>query len=163
MSNQQIQESPVRQATAADASAIGKMAWELLNEIMRTIGHQAFNADLTQLTARCQDFLARGIYTVFITSNEQNEPVGFIALYENHALYAEGAFGTIPELYVRPAYRSHGVGDQLLQAAKEFGRSKGWKRLEVTTPPLPEFDRTFHFYETQGFDVAGGKKMKVLL
>jgi hypothetical protein len=50
-----------------------------------------------------------------------------------------------------------------MQAAKEYGRGKGWKRLEVTTPPLPEFDRTFHFYETHGFDVAGGKKMKVLL
>jgi epoxyqueuosine reductase len=50
-----------------------------------------------------------------------------------------------------------------LPAAKEYGRHKGWKRLEVTTPPLPEFDRTFHFYETQGFDIAGGKKMKVLL
>ena len=151
------------QATATDASAIGQMAWELLDEIMHTIGQKAFNADLAQLTARCQDFLAREIYTVFIATTEQNEPVGFIALYESHALYAEGAFGTIPELYVRPAYRSHGVGDQLLHAAKEYGQNKGWKRLEVTTPPLPEFDRTFHFYETQGFDVAGGKKMKVLL
>lgn len=163
MTTQQVQKFSVKQASTTDAPAIGQMAWELLDEIMRTIGQQAFNTDLTQLTARCQDFLTRGIYTAFIATTEQNEPVGFIALYESHALYAEGAFGTIPELYVRPAYRSHGAGDQLLHAAKEYGRHKGWKRLEVTTPPLPEFDRTFHFYETQGFDVAGGKKMKVLL
>ena len=153
----------VKQATPTDATAIGQMVWELLDEIMRIIGQQAFNADLAQLTARCQDFLARGIYTVFIATAKHNEPVGFIALYESHALYAEGAFGTIPELYVRPAYRSHGVGDQLLHTAMEYGMHKGWKRLEVTTPPLPEFDRTFRFYETHGFDVAGGKKMKVLL
>lgn len=163
MATRQIQAHSVKQATAADTTAIGQMAWELLDEIMRTIGKPAFNADLTQLTTRCRDFLARGIYTVFIANTKQNEPVGFIALYESHALYAEGAFGTIPELYVRPAYRSHGVGDQLLHAAKEYGLRKGWKRLEVTTPPLPQFDRTFHFYETQGFDIAGGKKMKVLL
>lgn len=163
MTNQPPQKYPVTQATPVDASAIGQMAWELLDEIMRTISKPAFNANLAQLTSRCQDFLAREIYTVFIAATEQNEPVGFIALYESHALYAKGAFGTIPELYVRPAYRSHGAGDQLLHAAKEHGRRKGWKRLEVTTPPLPEFDRTFHFYERQGFDAAGGKKMKVLL
>jgi GNAT superfamily N-acetyltransferase len=153
----------IKQATPADAPAIGQMVWELLDEIMRTIGKPAFNADLAQLSARCADFLERGIYTVFLATTDQNEPVGFIALCESHALYAEGAFGTIPEFYVRPTWRSHGVGEQLMQAAKEYGRSKGWKRLEVTTPPLPEFDRTFHFYETHGFDVAGGKKMKVLL
>lgn len=149
-------------ATPADAPIISQMAWELLDEIMRSIGQQAFNADLTQLTTRCEDFLARGIYTVFMASTA-NEPAGFIAICENHALYAEGAFGTIPECYVRPAYRSHGVGAQLMQAAKEYGVHKGWKRLEVTTPPLPEFDRTFRFYQTQGFDMAGGRKMKVLL
>lgn len=163
MTAQQIQECSVNQATTSDTTAIGQMAWELLDEIIRAIGKPAFNTDLAQLTTRCQDFLARKIYTVFIATTEHNEPVGFIALYESHALYAEGAFGTIPELYVRPAYRSHGVGEQLLHAAKEYGRHKGWKRLEVTTPPLPKFDRTFHFYETQGFDIAGGKKMKVLL
>jgi hypothetical protein len=38
-------------------------------------------------------------------------------------------------------------------------RRKGWK----SPLAFARFDRTFHFYETQGFDVAGGKKMKVLL
>ncbi|MDH4285538.1 MAG: GNAT family N-acetyltransferase [Gallionellaceae bacterium] len=150
-------------ATSDDAAIIGQMAWELLDEIMRSIGQPVFNADLAQLSSRCEDFLARGIYTVFMATTAQNSPAGFIAIYESHALYAEGAFGTIPECYVRPDYRSHGVGAQLLQAAKEYGLNQGWKRLEVTTPPLPAFDRTFRFYETQGFDMAGGRKMKVLL
>ena len=43
--------------------------------------------------------------------------------------------------------------DQIAGAARQYG----------TTPPLPEFDRTFDFYETHGFGVAGEKKMKVLL
>jgi GNAT superfamily N-acetyltransferase len=84
-------------------------------------------------------------------------------LCESHALYAEGAFGTIPELYVRPEYRSQGLGRSLLSQAMAFGSSRGWKRLEVATPPLPEFDRTLAFYEREGFAVTGGRKLKLLL
>jgi len=86
----------------------------------------------------------------------------FIALYESYALYAEGAFATIPELYVRPAYRANGLGLRLVQA-KSFGASRGWTRLEVTTPPLPQFDRTLAFYEREGFAISGGRKLKIAL
>ncbi|MGR8931366.1 MAG: GNAT family N-acetyltransferase [Gammaproteobacteria bacterium] len=90
-------------------------------------------------------------------------PPGFIALYESYALCAEGAFGTIPELYVRPEYRSHQLGRQLVSQAKVFGLSRGWSRLEVTTPPSPYFDRTLAFYEREGFLITGGRKLKVAL
>ena len=47
--------------------------------------------------------MERGIYSVFIASDtSKNIDIGLAALYESHALYAEGAFGTIPEFYVRP-------------------------------------------------------------
>ena len=94
---------------------------------------------------------------------DQGEPLGFLALYESFALYAEGSFGTIPELFVRPAYRSNGVGAALLLEAKRMGQAKGWRRLEVTTPPLPQFDRTLAFYQQQGFSISGGRKLKVEL
>jgi GNAT superfamily N-acetyltransferase len=55
------------------------------------------------------------------------------------------------------------VGEQLLHTAEGYGRERGWKRLEVTTPPLPEFERTIRFYEEQGFTVTGGKKLKISL
>lgn len=87
----------------------------------------------------------------------------FIALYESYALYAEGAFGTIPELYVRPEYRTNELGLRLVSQAKAFGTSRGWTRLEVTTPPLPKFDRTLAFYEREGFAITGGRKLKISL
>ena len=34
------------------------------------------------------------------------------------------------------------------------------ERLEVTTPPLPEFERTLSFYETNNFEISGGRKLK---
>ena len=130
---------------------------------MNAIDVQAFNFDLAETVSRLQDFIEREKYFVFFVRCESGGPAGFIALYESHALYAEGAFGTIPELYVRPRYRGKAVGLRLVAQAKSFGTSRGWTRLEVTTPPLPHFDRTLAFYEREGFAVSGGRKLKVAL
>lgn len=156
-------EFTIQRATLHDAPKIAEMVGELLTEIMAAIGTQAFNFDLADTTERLADFVRREKYVVFVASGANDEPAGFIALYESYALYAEGAFGTIPELYVRPECRSHELGQQLVAQAKAFGASRGWSRLEVTTPPLPQFDRTLAFYEREGFSVTGGRKLKVSL
>jgi GNAT superfamily N-acetyltransferase len=153
----------INKATVADVAAVASMVDELLSEIMQAIGVPAFDVASDETAARLRDFLETGRYVVFVAVDGSDEPVGFIALYESCALYAGGVFGTIPELFVRPECRGLGVGQGLLEAAREFGKSRGWKRLEVTTPPLPEFDRTLAFYEQEGFEVTGGRKLKVLL
>jgi len=153
----------IQRATINDAHEIAVMVGELLNEIMSTIGIQAFNFSLDETMARLKDFIDREKYFVFVAQSENVGPVGFIALYESHALYAEGAFGTIPELFVRPGFRSQNVGLRLVEQAKTFGNLRGWKRLEVTTPPLPQFDKTMAFYEREGFAIAGGRKLKAVL
>jgi GNAT superfamily N-acetyltransferase len=89
--------------------------------------------------------------------------VGFLTLYESYALYAEGAFATISELYVRPQARSRGIGAALVGEVQDAARAKGWTRLEVTTPPVPVFERTIRFYERQGFKISGGRKMSLRL
>lgn len=153
----------LQRATADNSHEVAVMVGELLDEIMSAIGIQAFNFSLDETVQRLKDFIGREKYFVFVASDEDARAIGFVALYESHALYAEGAFGTIPELYVRPGYRSLGVGLRLLEQAKSFGKSRGWKRLEVTTPPLPLFDKTLTFYEREGFAITGGRKLKVVL
>jgi GNAT superfamily N-acetyltransferase len=156
-------EFTIQQALASDAQDVAVMVGELLTEIMNAIGVQAFNFDLAETTTRLKDFLHREKYFVFVARSGSGNPGGFIALYESYALYAEGAFGTIPELYVRPKYRENGLGLHLLSQAKSFGASRKWTRLEVTTPPLPQFARTLAFYEREGFAISGGRKLKVSL
>jgi len=153
----------IRKATVNDAHNVAVMVGELLNEIMNTMGIGYFNFDLAETKVRLSDFIEREKYFVFIAHNEQADLLGFVTLSEGHALYAEGAFGTIPELFVRPSYRSQNIGQSLLEQAKLFSRSRGWKRLEVTTPPLPQFDKTLSFYERENFEITGGRKLKVLL
>ena len=153
----------IERASIADAPIIAVMVGELLQEIMDAIGVKAFNFSLEETTTRTQEYLAREKYYVFLARTRGETAAGFIALYESYALYAEGAFGTIPELYVRPAYRSSGVGKQLMDRAKAFGTSRNWKRLEVTTPPLPQFERSLQFYEREGFSISGGRKLRAVL
>ncbi len=153
----------IQRAETSDSPELAIMVGELLAEIMSAIGIQAFNFDLAETTDRLTDFLSRETYFVFIARADGGKPAGFIALYESHALYAEGAFGTIPELYVRPEFRSNRLGLCLVSEVKGFGASRGWRRLEVTTPPLPQFDRTLAFYEREGFSITGGRKLKVVL
>lgn len=139
------------------------MVGELLNEIMSTIGVNVFNFSLEETKARLRDFIDREKYFVFFARDDSENMVGFVSLYESHALYAEGSFGTIPELFVRSAFRSQNVGRHLVEQAKFFGSSRGWKRLEVTTPPLPQFDKTLAFYEREEFAITGGRKLKMVL
>ena len=153
----------IQPTTTNDAHDVAVMVGELLAEIMAAIGSQVFNFDLAETTDRLTDFLNRERYFVFIARDELDSAAGFIALYESYALYAEGAFGTIPELYVRPQFRSSQLGLRFVSRAKTFGASRGWTRLEVTTPPLPQFDRTLAFYEREGFSISGGRKLKVAL
>jgi len=149
-------------AQPADAPIIAQMVGELLREIMDAIGSKAFGFHQDETAARVRSWVIEGKYTVLLARDaDGGEPLGFLALYESFALYAEGAFGTIPELFVRPAYRSSGVGAALLEQARRLGQSRGWRRLEVTTPPLPQFDRTLAFYQQQGFSISGGRKLKV--
>jgi GNAT superfamily N-acetyltransferase len=153
----------IARATKNDTADVAVMAGELLNEIMDATGEQTFNFNLDETIARLNEFLGQEIYVVFIARTGGGHPVGFVALCESHALHAEGAFGIIPELYVRPEYRSHKTGASLVGQARLFGTMRGWKRLEVTTPPLPWFDRTLAFYQREGFSIAGGRKLKAVL
>ena len=148
------------QSRPEDADTVATLVGELLQEIMAAVQDKVFDFHHDDTVARAYSWMKGGLYTVLL-AYEGSEPVGFLALYQSYALYTEGEYGTIPEFYVRRPYRSQGVGTALLMEAKGIGRLKGWTRLEVTTPPLPQFDRTLAFYQQQGFSISGGRKLKV--
>ena len=138
------------------------MVGELLSEIMEAIQEKTFNYDERETESRAKALVEQGKYWVFLAEEQESASIiGFVSVYESYALYTEGPYGTIPELYVRPKWRSQNIGQRLLKQVMEFGKEKGWKRLEVTTPPLPQFERTLSFYEENGFEISGGRKLKI--
>lgn len=143
---------------------VSSMVGELLTEIMDGINEKAFNYDHSETERRAKELIESDKYWVFMAREKSSgEYIGFVSIYESYALYSEGAFGTIPELYVSPEWRSKNVGSTLLKAVMKFAVKKGWHRLEVTTPPLPEFTRTLKFYESNNFKISGGRKLMVSL
>lgn len=141
---------------------IAQLAICLTHEIIERTGMQHFDVDIVLAEKLCKEFLERDKYHV-IAALDQNRVIGFGALCESYALYAEGTFGILQEFYVLPEYRSLNIGQQLICEIKRFAKGKNWKRLELCTPPLPEFDRTVSFYQDNGFERTGGYKMKWLV
>lgn len=159
-----MQKTIIGRAIKDQSDAIAILVGELLQEIMDRIGIDVFHFDLEETKTRLAEFIEQEKNFVFVVQdNENGELIGFVTVYEGFTLYAEGAFGTMAELYVKPSYRSQGIGKMLIQALKDFGDQRGWKRLEVTTPPLPQFDTTLAFYEREGFEISGGRKLKRVL
>lgn len=153
----------IQRATIDHTYEVVALVGELFREINIAIGMDAFNFDQSEASLRFEEFINQGKYVAFIARGQDASAIGVISVYEGYALSAGGVFGTIAELYVRPAYRSQGVGHHLIEQVKAFGQSYHWKLLQVATPPLPQFDRSLAFYEREGFVVTGGRKLQVLL
>lgn len=145
-----------------ESTPIAILVGELLYEIMNRAHINAFHFDQEETAQRLQEFIEMEKNFVFI-AKDNNKIIGFITAYEGFSLYAEGAIGTIAELYVSPMYRSKKIGQMLINTIEDFAKSRNWNRLEVTTPPLPEFDNTMVFYEREGFEISGGRKLKKTL
>ena len=154
-----IETGPIRES---EYQVLSVLVGELLNEIMERIGIRVFNFDRQKTEERIRKLIAEGKYWVFVARDStNNSAIGFVSLYESYALYSEGPYGTMPELYVKKGYRSQSVGQLLVNEVIKFAQEKGWHRVEVTPPPLPAFDRTVSFYQKNGFEITGGKKLKI--
>jgi len=138
---------------------IAKLAVCLTNEIIERTGIKYFDVDAPLAINLCENYVSNGLYHVMAAFDE-DKIIGFGAICESHSLYAEGSFGIIQEFYVMPEYRSREVGKSLIQEIVEFAKQQKWKRLELCTPPVPEFNRTVEFYQSNGFEITGGYKMK---
>ncbi|MGB8518802.1 MAG: GNAT family N-acetyltransferase [Candidatus Tumulicola sp.] len=85
----------------------------------------------------------------------ERDPIGVLTLCESCAPYAGGYFGTIQEFYIVPEMRSQGVGQAMLEYAREIALQKKWNRLEVTATLDPSFARSVAFYRSFGFRDSG--------
>jgi GNAT superfamily N-acetyltransferase len=96
-------------------------------------------------------------FVAFVAIAENSEVLGIITLAESFAIYAGGCYGAINELYVLPKHRNKNVGKMLVETAKDYGRDRGWRRLDVTAPPGDKWQRSVNFYLREGFAHTGPK------
>lgn len=139
----------IRRATPDDAITLVEAVDDLLQELFGTEPVGASRAPaIRALLMRPGDFVA-------FLAEDNGRIVGALTLSTCFAVYADGAFGEIAELYVRPAWRSKQVGRILIDAAAQHGRAMRWKSLEVGAPPADSWSRTIAFYKAYGFQEIG--------
>jgi len=149
----------IERLTIKDADLVFEWVMRLLEELGEE-GDDLGGLDQEKVLSEWQEAGER--FNAFVAKNEQGKVLGILTLVETFAIYANGNYGIINEMYVSPEHRSAGVGALLIEAAKEFGRTKGWARIDVTAPELERWERSRRFYEKQGF-VFTGPKLKILL
>jgi GNAT superfamily N-acetyltransferase len=98
----------------------------------------------------------------FVGDRGGSEPLVFATLAESFAVFAGGRYGIINELWVQEGSRSAGVGARMIEHLAEFGRRRGWKRIDVSAPQDPKWDRSLAFYLARGFQQTG-RKLKLML
>ena len=143
----------VVEATVGDADKVGGMVYALLAELFAA-NIETFDQDKMCRTAATLLDGDTGVWGLMARTAD-GEPVGLLMLNECAAIYAGGKFGEISEFYVAPSHRSAGVGARLIDAAAEFGCSRGWLELEVGAPDAPRWQRTIDFYLGYGFKEVG--------
>ena len=135
-----------------------EMVFRTVMALLQELGAEAEDVgELDEARLRAGWAAASDRFHVFLARAEAGEVAGLVTLCETFAIYANGNYGVIDEMYVAPAFRSQGLGKRLIDTIKGFGREKGWTRIDVTAPEGKGWERTRRFYEREGFSFAGPK------
>jgi GNAT superfamily N-acetyltransferase len=136
---------------------------DLVERLLAELGEEGEETGRLPKRALAASWGRRGrAVAAFLAFDETGRAIGVTTLSESWAAYAGGAYGIVNEMYVVPEHRSRQVGAALIAAVREHGRRRGWRRIDVTAPESPRWDRSRRFYERLGF-VFTGPKLKLLL
>lgn len=149
----------VRAARASER----RLVLDLVERLLAELGEEGEETGLLPKRALVASWRKRGAgVTAYLAFDGSGHAIGVATLSESWAAYAGGRYGILNEMYVAPEHRSRRVGARLIEAVRQHGRRRGWRRLDVTAPESPRFDRSRRFYESLGF-VFTGPKLKLLL
>ncbi len=106
-------------------------------------------ADLTLAREFLRERLEREQSVIFLALRSDGSAAGFTQLYPSFSSASAKRIFILNDLFVDPAARRSGVGQKLLDAAAEFGRSAGTIRLTLSTAHTNTAAQAL--YEAQGW------------
>ena len=87
--------------------------------------------------------------SIILVAVKQNKPLGFTQLYPSFSSISMSRTWILNDLYVIPEARREGVGQNLINAAKDVCTETNAKSLSLQT--APDNERARKLYEKNGF------------
>ncbi len=129
----------IRKAETGDFETIYQFICELQNK--------AFDKDQMRVLYH-ENITSPNFVYLLATLNESI--LGYLSCHTQILLHHAGKVAEIQEMFVKPEYRSAGVGKQLMDEIKKITREAGVLQLEVTTRTIRE--NAIKFYKRESFE-----------
>jgi GNAT superfamily N-acetyltransferase len=148
----------VRDAGPDDVEAFTTAVEALLVEL----GGQC--PDRETLQAEVWELLSDPIGSSMLVADVDRKIVGVLSASWQRAIHVPGVYATIQDLWVDEAWRSRGVGAELVEAIASQARGRGVSRLEVGLPreTFAAIASTESFYRRNGFEPLGPRMRRLL-
>ena len=151
-------ESTIREAGAGDVDGVTTAVEALLGEL----GGRC--PERSALESEVRALLGDPAGGSVLIAEADGEIVGFLSASWQRAIHVPGVYATIQDLWVDGAWRSRGVGAELVEAIASQARSRGVGRLEVGLPreTFAAIASTESFYRRNGFEHLGSRMRRLL-
>jgi len=151
-------ETTVREAGTGDVEAVASAIEALLAELG---GRSPARAEIEAETRALLEDPAGGSVLI---AEADGEIVGVLSASWQRAIHVPGIYATIQDLWVDEAWRSRGVGAELVEAIASQARTRGVSRLEVGLPreTFAAIASTESFYGRNGFEHLGPRMRRLL-
>ena len=151
-------QSTVREASADDVEGVATAVASLLTELGGRMPARA------EMEAEVQALLDDPQGGSVLIAEADGEIVGVLTASWQRAIHVPGVYATVQDLWVDEAWRSRGVGAELVEAIASQARARGVSRLEVGLPreTFAAIASTESFYRRNGFEHLGPRMRRLL-
>lgn len=151
-------EATVREAEAGDVEGVTTAVAALLDELGGSCPTRP--ALETEVRALLEDPAGGSV----LIAEADGDVVGLLSASWQRAIHVPGVYATIQDLWVDEAWRSRGVGAELVEAIASQARARGVSRLEVGLPreTFAAIASTESFYKRNGFEHLGPRMRRLL-
>jgi GNAT superfamily N-acetyltransferase len=148
----------VREASAGDVEGVANAVESLLGELGGRMPSRA------QMEAEVQALLDDPKGGSVLIAEADGRIVGVLTASWQRAIHVPGVYATVQDLWVDEAWRSRGVGAELVEAIASQARTRGVSRLEVGLPreTFAAIASTESFYRRNGFEPLGPRLRRLL-
>jgi GNAT superfamily N-acetyltransferase len=148
----------VREAGAGDVEGVATAVASLLAEVGGRIPARA------EMEAEVQALLDDPQGGSVLIAEADGATIGVLTASWQRAIHVPGIYATIQDLWVDGAWRSRGVGAELVEAIASQARTRGVSRLEVGMPreTFAAIASTESFYKRNGFERLGPRLRRLL-